>query len=77
MHAFRMWTVRTSSSWFKSRSYTVQIHLPPCNPPMAWSDTETKVGHLSAFETCTAFAFHVALEAIAKHLERPAYDLLG
>ena len=55
----------------------MQIHLPPCYPPMAWSDTVTTVGHLSAFETCKAFAFHVALEAIAKHLERPAYDLLG
>ena len=29
---------------------------------MTWSDADTKVGHLSPFETCKAFAFHVVLE---------------
>ena len=44
---------------------------------MTWSDSDTKVGHLSPFETCKAFAFHVALEAISTELEVPAYELLG
>ena len=42
-----------------------------------WSDTDARVGHLSALETCKAFTFHVALEAISKHLQQPAYSLLG
>ena len=33
---------------------------------MSWSDAETKVGHLSPWETCKAFAFYTALEAISK-----------
>ena len=44
---------------------------------MTWSDSDTKVGHLSPFETCKAFAFHVALEAISTKLKVPAYELLG
>ena len=42
-----------------------------------WSDAETKVGHLSPLETCKAFTFQVALEAISQHLQQPAYILLG
>ena len=42
-----------------------------------WSDADTKPGHLSALETCKAFAFHVALEAISKYRQQPAYSLLG
>ena len=46
-----------------------------------WSDADTKIGHLSPLETCKAFAFHVALEAISeaisKNLQKPAYSLLG
>ena len=42
-----------------------------------WSDADTKEGHLSPFETCKAFAFHKALEAISKKLQLPAYKLLG
>ena len=44
---------------------------------MSWSDAETKVGHLSPWETCKAFAFYTALEAISKQLGQPAYALLG
>ena len=42
-----------------------------------WSDADTKIGHLSPLETCKAFAFHVALEAISKNLRKLAYSLLG
>ena len=44
---------------------------------MSWSDAETKVGHLSPWETCKAFAFYTALQAISKQLGQPAYALLG
>ena len=44
---------------------------------MSWSGAETKVGHLSPWETCKAFAFYTALEAISKQLGQPAYALLG
>lgn len=44
---------------------------------MAWSEEDTKVGHLSPFEVCKAFAFHQALETITTHLNKSAYDLLG
>ena len=76
-HACRSMNVRTSVFRLTERHETVLTRLHPCYSAMAWSDADTKVGHLSAFETCKAFAFHVALEAIAKQLERPAYDLLG
>ena len=42
---------------------------------MSWSDAETKVGHLSPWETCKAFAFYTALQAISKQLGQPAYAL--
>lgn len=44
---------------------------------MTFSDTETKVGHLSPWETCKAFAFHTALQAIETTLQKRACDLLG
>ena len=46
-------------------------------PPWPGLTLRQKSATARPFETCKAFAFHVALEAIAKHLERPAYDLLG
>ena len=51
--------------------------LLPRHFAMTWSDSDTKVDHLSPFETCKAFAFHVALEAISTELKVPAYELLG
>ena len=44
---------------------------------MSFSDASTKVGHLSAWETRKAFAFHTALQAIETTLEKRACDLLG
>ena len=44
---------------------------------MSWSDAETKVGHLSPWETCKAFAFYTALQAISKQLGQPPYALAG
>ena len=44
---------------------------------MSSSDAGTKVGHLSPWETCKAFAFHIALQAIEKTLHRRSYDFLG
>ena len=51
--------------------------LLPRHFAMTWSDSDTKVGHLSPLEACKAFAFHVALEAISTKLKVPAYELLG
>ena len=44
---------------------------------MVFSDTDTKVGHLSPWETCKAFAFHTALQAIEKILQKRSCDFLG
>ena len=44
---------------------------------MAFSDETTKAGHLPPWETCKAFAFHTALQAIETKLEKRACDLLG
>ena len=44
-----------------------QMPAPRCVPPkhfaMTWSDSDTKVGHLSPFEACKAFAFHAYLNS--------------
>ena len=76
-HACVFWPVIASSSRLTDRHGLVPRRAQPRAQAMTWSDVETKVGHLSAFETCKAFAFHAALEAIAKHLKRPAYELWG
>ena len=44
---------------------------------MSFSDAGTKVGHLSPWETCKAFAFHTALQAIEKTLQKRSCDFLG
>ena len=44
---------------------------------MSFSDAETKVGHLSPWETCKAFAFHTALQSIETMLQKHACDPLG
>ena len=55
-HACRSMNVRTSVSRLPERHETVLPRLHPCYSAMAWSDAETKVGHLSAFETCNVLA---------------------
>ena len=50
--------------------------LLPRHFAMNWSGSDTKVGQLSPFETCKAFAFHVALEAISTELKVATYELL-
>ena len=44
---------------------------------MSFSDAGTKVGHLSPWEMCKAFAFHTALQAIEKTLQKRSCDFLG
>ena len=44
---------------------------------MLFSDTDTKVGRLSPWEMCKAFAFHTALRAIEKTLQKHACAFLG
>ena len=44
---------------------------------MSFSSDDTKVGHLSPWEICKAFALHTALLAIEKKLKKSAHDLLG
>ena len=44
---------------------------------MSFSDAGTKVGHLSPWETCKAFAFHTALQTLEKTLQKRSCDFLG
>ena len=44
---------------------------------MAFSDAGAKVGHLSPWETCKAFALHTALQTIEEKLQTRACDFLG
>ena len=44
---------------------------------MSFSDSGTKVGHLSPWETCKAFALHTALQSLEKTLQKRACEILG
>ena len=44
---------------------------------MSLCPDNTPEGCLPPFEVAKAYAFHVAMEAVEKHLGKPAYVLLG